>query len=395
MTTLKDSKLVKVYNYITAQRVIGENLNNFTLIYKSDVDGQTFQDLTEKLNGIVINNEDIEVWVYIVKTRSSTIGFKTIVRGEQLIECYMFSLTLGRRFYSYLDKTTVHSYYPNGIDLFDDIGYGCIYEPKFYSNRCSFRSIMGYLLLGRQFFINNIELYRMVNRVEDVPITDPNLDITNLTYQLSYETRSKLMSLNSDILQYDNLNMFESLITRLDNIMLYAQLKQNTPVDLIHVDFKRLTDRDNILIMYKLSNNHIFALYIPRIDYNCIDDYNKYRQLTLYSITFNSVIPFSDWTIRIDKTNRDELITLTTYDLIFKPIKIHNNYTIPISIDYNTIHLTPELTIEDIFGEHETMEGRHATERIEMDCIDIEIYLVGRDDLVNTNSKKEHLDIMN
>ena len=392
--TLEDSTLIKPYDYTTVQRVIGENLKALTLVYDSNMDGQTFQDLTRKLDEFkTLTKTNVETWVYIVRTRSATFGFKTIVQGDKLIECYMFSFELQRRFYSYLDKTTVHSYYPNGIDLFDDIGYGRLYKPMFYSNKCSYWSIIGPILNRGQFFVNSIELYRMTNKV-DVSTDDSEIDITNLAYQLPNETKSKLISLNSDILQWDNLNVFERLITRLDNIMLYAQLKPNSPTDLRKIDFKRLTDRDNILILYKLNNGHIFALYIPRIDYNCIEDYNKYCQLTLYSITFNAVIPLSNWTIRIDKSNHNETITIETYDLKFKPIKIRDNYTKPMTINYNTPHITPELTIEDIFGEHVITEGRHTNERIEMDWISTEIYIVGRDELVNTTSKKENLDIM-
>lgn len=404
-TTLKDSGLIKLhdYKYRTVQRIIGETLNDLTLVYKSSADGCTFQDLTSKINefkeangNTTLTGTKPETWVYLIEADNTVFGFKTIVQGEQLIECYMFSLYYGRRFYIYLDNTTtVDSYYPNGIDLFDKIGYGRIYKPKIHANGCNFCGVVGRLRFNKQFVINNIELYTMTNKIEDVSTIDSNLDITNLAYQLFYETKSKLKSFNSGILDCDNINMFEHLVTCLDNVMLYTKLKQNSEVDLTEdLVFKDLIKNDNMLILYKLDNNQIFGLYIPRVDYKCITDYNNHYQLTLYAITLDEVIQLGEWEMKYDISNYNVTMSIETYGIKFEFVKIRHECTNAITIDYSERHITPTLTLQDIFGEHEIAKNEDDDYRIEMNWFYSEIYIVGRDELMNNTTSKRDNDIM-
>lgn len=399
-TTLKDSGLIKLhdYKYRTVQRIIGENLNDLTLVYKSGVDGRTFQDLTNKINEFKESNGNggVETWVYLIESDNTVFGFKTIVQGERLIECYMFSLYYERRFYIYLDKTTtVNSYYPNGIDLFDNIGYGRIYNPKIHANGCNFCWVVGRLRFSKQFDVNSIELYTMTNRIENVSTIDPDLGITNLAYQLPYETKSKLKSLNSGILDWNNIDIFERLVTRLDNVMLHTKLKQNSEVDLTEdLVFKNLIKNDNILILYKLDNGQTFGLYIPRVDYKCIADYNNHYQLTLYAITLDEVIQLGEWEMRYDISDYNVTMSVRRYGIEFEFVNIRHECIKPITVNYSTSHITPTLTLNDIFGEHKITKNEDGDNRIEMNWIYVEIYIVGRDELMNNTTSKRDNDIM-
>lgn len=407
MTTLADSKLIKGLDYTTIQRVIGEDCKFLDLVYKATRDGFGFQDLTRRLKATKQHTEEYKdkriTWVYLIKSNDRTFGFRTVMKNDVVVECYMFSLNIFRRFYAYLDKITVASYYPSGIDLFDSDRLGYIDNRlEFNSNGISFYNIFEDMVTEyNRFDINQIELYVTT-------LTMLEHSVYSVGYELNNETGVRFRGVSSEILETDNVNMFERLITPLDNVMFYARLINTDSVELPEdkdIDFEYLTYDNNVLVLFK-SLYKVFALYIPRNNYECIEDYNKFNKPTLYSLSLDEVIQLDEYELKINKSWKGTSIKLIKEygNEVLRLIKLRDDGIKPMyCTSYNlwsSFSPAVGLSVNDIFNddiEIEYDEDYDETEYIhfELDYIKVEVYLVGRDELMHdAQSKRDVRDII-
>lgn len=406
MTTLANSNLIENLDYTTVQRVIGEDLKFLDLVYKATRDGFSFHDLTRMLK---ITDQHIKEykdkkisWVYLIKSDDRTFGFRTVMKNNVVVECYMFSLNLFRRFYAYLDKITVASHYPSGIDLFDSSRVGRFDDYlMFDANGFSFYDIFKNIVTVDRFDINQIELY----------VTDKtNLRDTKQTiqYKLDYENSTRFRSINSEILDLDNINLLESLITPLDNLMFYSRLINTDGIGLDEdkdVDLKHLIEDNNVLIFFR-TQKYKFALYIPRNNCVCMEDYNKFNRLILYSLDMNEAIPLDDYDLDISQSWKGITIKLVLRECgeYLRLIRIKRDKLKPMSgksydLDTN-FSPSPYLTINEIFDENidiEQYEDNEGTEYLyfSLKYVNVEVYLVGRDEsMCSCKSKRDTRDII-
>lgn len=407
VTTLSDSKLIDGLDYITIQRVIGEDLKFLDLVYKASRDGFSFHDLSRRLNQTkqhISNYKDKKItWVYLIQVDNMTFGFRTIMKNNELVECYMFLLNFeqigfeelnsSQRFYTHLNNITVESHYPSGFDLFDSPGVGHIDKQlEFDSNGLSLYTLFKDIVEHNLFNINEIELYVTTPYILERSIHSPK-------YRLSYETEVRFNALNSEILTIDNINLFEDLITPLDNTMFYSRLINTDSIELFKdrdVDFDELTDNHNVLILFQTIDK-TFALYIPRRLY----DDDESNTLTLYSLSLNEVIPLDEYYLDITEFSDESHIRIAKNygEESIKLIKLEFNENgskelKPMSgVSYNiesNISPSTEFTLNEIFSDtinvsHYEVGDNDYGEYLffKLDYVKVEVYLVGRDELMH------------
>lgn len=404
ITPLTNSELIEKLDYTTVQRVIGEDCKFLDLVYKATRDGFRFQDLTRMLNITDQHTKEYKdrriSWVYLIQSDDRTFGFRTVTKNNEVIECYMFSLNLFRRFYAYLDEITVRSHYPSGIDLFDSPRVGRFDDYlMFDANGSSFYDIFRDIVTVDRFNINQIELY----------VTDKtNLRDTKQTiqYKLDYENSTRFRTINSEILSLDNINQVESLITPLDNLMFHSRLIEGGEDELDDdVDLEHLIEDNNVLILFK-THTYKFALYIPRNNCVCMEDYNKFNRLVLYSLDMDEAIPLDDYDFDIKQSWKGITIKLVLRECgeYLRLIRIKRDKLKPMSgksYDLDT-NFSPSLylTINEIFDENidiEQYEDEEGSEYLyfSLKYYAVEIYLVGRDESMHgCKSKRDTRDII-